>query len=174
MKFFSDDFFDNIACFLQSPLSTRPNFNDLEASFLYIASPHFIELSFYTTRINILLSGRRSSFLTVTKVVRASHCFEHSVAMRTKTINTEAVTLRLSACFIEAIDFATWSQSLKTGQDHTFKATGFLLLRCDSTSLWIEISPHLKTNGLGLTHRTSARFVWQSSPLMLPSTISMS
>ena len=59
--------------------------------FLYIVSSQVFELSLFTTTLNILFGESRSPFSTGTKVVTAVHCNEHLVAMRTKTINTEAV-----------------------------------------------------------------------------------
>ena len=109
---FSDIFFDIIACLVESPPFTLPRFNEGETFIVYIASSHFIEFSFFTTTMNIVFSERQTNFLTRIKKVKAAHWFEHGVAMTTKNINSEAVNFLLSACCIEALNFAMWSCSL--------------------------------------------------------------
>ena len=71
--------------------------------------------------------------MTGTEVVKATHGFKHSVAMRTKPINTEAVILFLSACCKEVFNFTFWSCSLEIRHDHIFEAAGPILSRYDST-----------------------------------------
>ena len=71
--------------------------------------------------------------LTGTEVVKATHGFKYSVAMRTKAINTEAVNFLLSAGSVEALNFTIRSCTLKVRLDHILKATGLVLSRCEST-----------------------------------------
>ena len=71
--------------------------------------------------------------MTGTEEVKATHGFKHSIAMRTNSINNEAVNFLLSACCIEAFNFTLWSCSLEIGQDHILKAAGLVLSRCEST-----------------------------------------
>ena len=66
-------------------------------------------------------------------MVRATHCFNHSIAMRTKPINTKAINFFQSACSVEALNFTIRSSTLKVGHDHIFKATGLVLSKCEST-----------------------------------------
>ena len=73
--------------------------------------------------------------------------------MKIKTINTEVVNFLLSIRCTEALFFAICSCSLKTGHDHTFKAMGLGLLRCESTCLTMENVLRIKTGWHRLTHR---------------------
>ena len=141
-------FVDSIACLVQSPPLTFPKFNG-KAFFSSIASFRFIELYLLTITLNIVLSERRTNFLTKTTVVRTPHSLKRSVAMGTKTIDNDAVIFFLSACCIEPLKFAVWTCSLKMRHDHFSKATGLVL----STCLWIQIPTRMKTNGHGLTRR---------------------
>ena len=93
------------------------------------------ELSVLATTLNKFFTERRTYFLTVTEVAKATHGFKHSVAMGTKNINTKAVIFLLSACCKEALNFIFWSCSLKTGHDPFFKAPGFVLSMPKSTIL---------------------------------------
>ena len=129
---FSDMLFNSIACFLQSPALALPHLNNLEAFLLYIVSSQCIEFSILANTLNILFSQRGTQLLAGTEVVKATHCFKHSVAMRTKPINTEAVSF-LSAFCKEAFNFTFWSCSLEIKHDHIFKAAGFVLSRCEYT-----------------------------------------
>ena len=97
--------FNSIGCFVQSPPLTFPHFNDSETFLLYIASSQCIELSLFATTLNIFFRERRTQLLTGAEVVKATHGFKHSVAVRTKPINTEAVNFLLSACCKEAFNF---------------------------------------------------------------------
>ena len=119
----------------------------------YIIPSQFFEFSLFTTALNTFLSRRLSNFLTEKKRVKLAHCLEDSVAIWWKTIKTEAVGCLLSACCIEALDFATKSCSLKRGHDVVFKATGPVLWKWESICLWIEISTPIKTGGPRLLHR---------------------
>ena len=56
-------------------------------------------------------------FFTGTKLVKACHCVEYSVAMKTKFINLETVNFLRSACSVEAFNFRFWSCSLEIGHD---------------------------------------------------------
>ena len=58
-------------------------------------------------------------FFTGTKLVKACHCVEYSVAMKTKFINLETVNFLRSACSVEAFNFRFWSCSLEIGHDLT-------------------------------------------------------
>ena len=145
--------FNSIGCFVQSPPFTLPHFNKIEASLLYLVSSQCIELSLITATLDILLTKWWTHFSTGRKVVKATHGFKRSVAMRTRAINTKAVNFLLSACCIEAFNFTIWSCSLKKRQDKIFKAVYFVMLRCESAGCWIEIPPPLKTGQHGLTHR---------------------
>ena len=102
-------FFDMIACLAHSQHFTIPHFNDKEAFFSYEASSYILELSLHTTTLIFLQCDWRSNLLTRAKLVQATHCIEHNVAMRTKTTNTQAVNFLLSAWYLEALSFATWS-----------------------------------------------------------------
>ena len=141
--------FNSIDCFVQSPPFALPQFKNIEAFLLYIVSSQRIELSFLATALNILFS--ETQLLTGTEVVKATRGLKYSVAMRTKAINTEAVTFVLSACCKEALNFTFWSCSLEIGHDHIFKAAGLVLSRCESTRFQIEIPTRMKTGGHGLT-----------------------
>ena len=127
--------FNSIGCFVQSPPFALPHFNNLEAFLLYIVSSQRIELSLLATALNILFSERRTQLLTGAEVVKATHDFKHSVAMRTKPINTKAVNFLLSACCKQAFNFTFWSCPLEKRHDHIFKAAGLVLSRCESTRL---------------------------------------
>ena len=133
MEVFSDMLFNSIGCFVQSPPFALPHFNNLEAFLLYIVASQCIELSLFDTTLNILFSEGRTQLLTGTEVVKATHGFKHSVAMRTKPINTEAVNFLLSACCKEAFNFTFWSCSLKKRHDYIFKAAALVLLKYEST-----------------------------------------
>ena len=97
--------FKSIGCFVQSPPFAISHFNNLETFFLYIVSSQCIELSLLATTLNIFFSERWTQLLTGAEVVKATHGFKHSVAKRTKPINTEAVNLLLSACCEKAFNF---------------------------------------------------------------------
>ena len=101
-------------CLVKSQPFTLPHFNDSETFVLYIASSQFIEFSFPTVKFDVFISERWVGLLTGTKVVEATHCFKHSIAMRTKLINTEAVSFLLSACSLEDLNFTNRSCTLKT------------------------------------------------------------
>ena len=58
--------------------------------------------------------------MTGTKMLKATHCFKHSSALRTKPINTEAINFPLSACIVEALNFTISSCTLKKRHDHIF------------------------------------------------------
>ena len=123
-KVLSDMWLNSIGCFVQSPPFTLPHFITLEAFLLYIGSSQCIELSLFATTLNILFSERTTQLLTGIEVVKATHGFKHSVAMRTKPINTEAVSFLLSACCKEAFNFIFWSCSLEMRHDHIFQNRG--------------------------------------------------
>ena len=91
--------------------------------------------SLLATTLNILSSERRTQLLTGTEVVKATHGFKHSVAVRTKPINSEAVNFLLSACCKEDFNFTFWSCSLELGHDHILKAAGLVLSRRKSTRI---------------------------------------
>ena len=88
------------------PLFTLLHFNAREVSVSDIAPSQFTELSLFPTTLNNLFGETGSNFLTGTKMVKAAHCLEHIAAMKTKTINTEAVNFFLCACCIQALGFA--------------------------------------------------------------------
>ena len=125
--------FNSVVCFVQSSLFALPHFNNLEAFFLYIVSSQCIELSLFATTLNIFFSERWEELLTRTKVIKATHCFKHSVVWRTKLINTEAVNFLLSACSVEALNFKIRSCSLEMRHHLIFNAAGLVLSRCEST-----------------------------------------
>ena len=130
---FSDILFYSVGFFVESIPFVLPNFNILETFLLNIVSSQCIELSLLATTFNILFSERRTQLSTDAEVVKAIHGFKHSVAMRTKSINTEAVNFLLSACFKEAFNFTFWFCSLEKRHDHIFKAAGLVLSRYEST-----------------------------------------
>ena len=140
-------------CPVKFPPLTFPYFNDSENFLLYISSCQFIECSFDTVKFDIISSERWAELLTGKKVVKATHCFKHSFATRTKPINNGAVNFLSSACSVEALNFAIRSCTLKIRHDHIFKATGLILSRCQSTGFFIDIPTGIKTDGHGLTNR---------------------
>ena len=83
--------FNSIGCFVQSPPFALPHFNNIEAFLVSMVSSQCIELSLLATTLNVLFSGRGKYFLTGTEVVKATHGFKHSVAVRTKPIDTKAI-----------------------------------------------------------------------------------
>ena len=116
-----------------------PYFKNLEAFLLYLMSSQYIELSLFATTLNIFFSERGTQLLTGTEVIKATHGFKHSVAMRTKPINIEAVIFLLSACCKEAFNFTFWSCSLEIGHDRIVKMLvlifrGVILLVSESKS----------------------------------------
>ena len=116
--------------FVQSPPLTHPqHFKVCEFFFLYVALSQFIELSSLSATLIIFFSEKCTYLLTGTEVIEANHGFKHSVAMRTKAINTEAVHFFLSACCIDTCIFIIWPCSLKTGCETIFEATGLVLTR---------------------------------------------
>ena len=123
-------FSDKMSCLVQSPPFTLSYFTDSEALFLYKVSFDFIELSLFTTKLNIFFSERRLNLLTRTKVVKTAHCFDYSVAMQKETINTEAVNFLLCAGWREALVIAICPCSMKIGQDSFFRATGVVSSKC--------------------------------------------
>ena len=125
--------FNSNGCFVQPPPFALPHFNDLVTFLLYIVSSQCIELSLFATTLTIFFSERGTQLLTGTEVVKATHGFKHSVATRTKPVNTEAVNFLLSACCKEDLYSTFRSCSLKIRHDHTFKAAGLLLSRYEST-----------------------------------------
>ena len=145
--------FNNNGCFVQSPLLALPHFYNLEAFLLYIVSSQCIELSLLATTLNNLFSERGTRISTGTEVEKATYGFKHSVAMRTKPINTEAVSSFLSACFQEALNFTFWSCPLQIRHDHIFNAAGLVVSRYESTRFLFEIPTRIKTRRHGLTHR---------------------
>ena len=62
--------------------------------------------------------------------MEAAYGFRHSVAMRTKPINTEAVIFFPCTCSVEALDFSIWSCSLRIRHYHIFNAKVLVLSRC--------------------------------------------
>ena len=137
-KVFLDKLFSSICCFVQFPPITLPYFNVFGARFFHILSSQCIELYLLAITWNIQFSERGTSFLSAKEVVKATHGFKHSVAMRTKPINTKAVNFVLSACCKEAFNFTFLSCLLKLGHDHIFKAAGLVMLRRKATRLWVE------------------------------------
>ena len=125
--------FNSVGCFVESPPIALPHFNNLETFLLYLVSSQCIDLSLLAIASNILFNERRTQLLTGTEVVKATHGFKHSVAMRTKPINTEGVNFLLSACCEEAFNFTIRSCTLKFRHDHIFKAAGLVLSRYEST-----------------------------------------
>ena len=97
-KVFSDMLFKSTGCFVQSPPFALPHFNNLQTFFLYIVSSQCIEVSLLATTLNTFFSEKWTHLLTRAEVVKATHGFKHSVAMRTKPIITEVVNFLLSAC----------------------------------------------------------------------------
>ena len=83
------------------------------------------------------LNEKQTKFLTGIKVAKAFHCFEKRVAMRTKTINTEAVIFLLSDCCLVVLGFAIWSCSLEREHDHIFKTMGLVLSRCEYMNILV-------------------------------------
>ena len=152
-KVFSDLLLVSIGCFVQSPPFALPHFTNFEAFLLHKVSSQCKEPSFLATTLKIHFKERETQLLTGTQVVKATHGFEHSVAMRAKPINTEAVNFLLSACCKEAFNFTFWSCSLEIGHDHNFKVAGLVLSRCEATRYWIEIPTRIKTGRWGLTNR---------------------
>ena len=136
-----------------SPPLTFSHFNDSETFVLYLASSQFIEFSFPSATFDNFFSERWAELLTWTKVVKATHCFKHSIAMRKTPINTEAINFLLSACSVKVLNFTIKSCRLKIRHDHSFKATGLVLSRCESTGSRIDIPTRKKTCGHGLAHR---------------------
>ena len=149
----SDTLFNSTGCFVQSPPFAPPHFNKLEAFFLYTVSSQCVETSLLATTLNTLFSERGTQFSTETEVVKATHGFKHSVTMRTKPINTEAIIFFVSVCCKETFNFTFWSCLLEIGHDYTFQAAGLVFSSCESTRLWIEIPTRLKTGRHGSTHR---------------------
>ena len=145
--------FNSIGCFVQPPPLALPRFNNLEAFLLYIISSQCIELSLFATTLNILFSERGAQLLTGTEVIKATHGFKYSVAMRTNPIHAEAVNFLLSACCKEAFIFTFWSCSSEIGHDHILKAAGLVLSRCELTRFWVQIPTRIKTGRHVLTHR---------------------
>ena len=107
---------------------------------------------FFATTLNILFSERRTQLLTGTEVVKAAHGFKHSVAMRTKPINPEAVNFLLSACCKETFNFTIRSCTLKKRRPY-FQSCGscFVEVRiysflnrnsnaCKDRSAWVDTS----------------------------------
>ena len=113
--------FNSIGCFVESPPFVVLHFNNLGALLLFKVSSLCVEISLLATTLNILFIERGTQLLTGIEVVEANHSFKHSVAMKTKPVNTEAVVVLLSACCKEALNFTFWSCSLEIGYDHIFK-----------------------------------------------------
>ena len=124
-------YFNISGCFVKSPPLTFPHLNDTLTFLLYIALSQFIDFFFRTATSDIFFSEIMAELLTGTKVVKATHCFKHIIAMRTKPINAEAVNFLLSACSVEALNFAIRSCTLKMRDDHIFVATGLVLSRSE-------------------------------------------
>ena len=95
-----------------------------------MAASQLIELSLLTSTLNILLGESWSNTLTGTEVIKAAHGIKRGVAIKRKTIKTEAVNFFLSACCEETLEFAIGSGSLKLGHGHFFKTTALVLSRC--------------------------------------------
>ena len=114
-----------------------------------------------TTTLNIFLIERRSNILTETKLIKAALGLKHSVALSTKSVNTEAFNFFLTACSKGALEFAIWSCSMKIGHDHFFKTLGVVLWRWEYTCLWMEMPMRIKTDGHQLTHRIG--YSWLAS-----------
>ena len=144
---------NSIRCFVQSPPFALPHFNNLEAFLLFKVSSQCIELTLLATTLNIFFNERGTQLMTVTEVVNAAYGFKHSVALRTKPINTEAVNFLMSACCKEAFSFKFWSCSFEMGHDHILKTAGLVLSRCQSARFWTEIPKRIKTGRHVLTHR---------------------
>ena len=144
---------DIVACLAESRPFALAHLNHCGAFFSYIAAPQFIEFFHLTTTFNTLLNERRSNLLTRRRVIKAAHGFERIIAMKTKTINTEACSFFLPGCCIDTLSFAIWSCSLEIGLDHKLEATSLVLSRFESAYLWIETPTPKKTNGFGLTYR---------------------
>ena len=101
----------------------------------------------------MFFSERWADHLTETKLVKTIYCFEHSVAMRAKPIDTEAGIFLLSPCIVEALNFTIKSCSLKIRHDHVFKATGLVLSRFESTGFLMDILTRINIGGRRLTHQ---------------------
>ena len=125
--------FDILGCLVRSPPFIIPHFIDSEAHSLLVAASQIIELSLFTITFTILLSERRSKLLTGAKVIKTAHSSKHSIAMRTKPTNTKTVDFILSACNVKSLNFTINSCSLKTKHNRIFKATGFVLSKCESS-----------------------------------------
>ena len=128
---------NSIGYFVQSPPFAHPHFNNFGNFLLYIVSSQCIEFSLLATTLNFLFSERRTQLLTGAEVVKATPGFKHSVAMRTKPINTKTVNFLLSACCKEAFNFTFWSCSLEMGHDHILKLR---FLFCQGMNLLVSES----------------------------------
>ena len=143
--------FISFGCFVQYTPFALSHLNNFETFLQYIVSSQCIELSFLATTLNIFFSEKGTYLSTRTEVVKASHGFKHSVAMRKKPMNTKAVNFLLSACSVEALNFTVRCCSLKLRHNHICEATGFVLSTCESTGFRIQISTCIKTSWHGLT-----------------------
>ena len=129
--------FNISGCLVKYPPLTFSHFNDSENFLMYLASSLFIEFSFPTATFDIVFSEGWVEILTGTKVVKATHCFKHSIAMRTKPIDTEAITFLLSACSAKALNFTIKSCTLKPSHDHISKLR---VLYCQGVNLLVSQS----------------------------------
>ena len=84
-------FFEIYSCLVQSPLFTLPHFPETDSFILYIACPQRIEFSLLTAAFDNVFREKWTYLLTRTMKVKASHCFEQSVAMNIENPSTLTV-----------------------------------------------------------------------------------
>ena len=145
-NFFSYLLFNTSSWRVESPPLTLPEFREVHSS-----QPTAV--SFLATAFEMFFSEGWMYFLTRTKVIKADHCFEDSVAMNSKSNNTERVVFLLCPSNVETFNFTFWSCSMEVELDHFFEATGLALSRQESIRHWIKIPTHIMTCRHGLTHR---------------------
>ena len=123
----------------------------MEAFFVYIVSSLCIELSLLATTLNNLFSERGTYFLTRTEVVKATHGFKHSVAMKQNPSTLEQsifCLLVVKKLSILHSGFVRWKQDVTI----FIKASCLVLSSCKPTGLCIEVPMRIRTGGHGLTY----------------------
>ena len=128
---FSDTILHVIGCFVVS--TTRySHYTGIELFFCIIPLRSRHRVLFSYCHVWYTLQCKRDVFLDNEKAIRASHCFKNSVGVWKKPSTKKR---SFFVCLAVVSNCTVWLCSLRKGHGHTFKTTGLVLSRCETTRL---------------------------------------
>ena len=136
-------FFNAIVWLAQCPTILPTYFNQYHVFMYKSVSIHWVLPSRNPAgEVPQLDNGAFPDWIKLDIVVEASHSFKNNVAVTTKSIDTEADVVFLSAICLQTCKFSITSRALKIWHDHAFKATRLVLSRFYSTGFRIHNLTH--------------------------------